>query len=87
LNLFLIVFLRDIIFIPDRNNIVSVSWDKTIRVWKSYKKNNKKRKNEDNEKKFDTWVFDQMKSALKTNQLTGEKNPFLTDLDISNFNF
>jgi WD40 repeat protein len=50
--------IRDIIFIPERGHIVSVSWDKTIRIWKSYRKQTYQRKSveDENNKKFETWV-------------------------------
>jgi 5-formaminoimidazole-4-carboxamide-1-beta-D-ribofuranosyl 5'-monophosphate synthetase len=53
---------RDLIFIPERNHIVSVSWDRTIKVWKGYRKVNlyHKKNEKDSEKKFETWVWDQM---------------------------
>jgi WD40 repeat protein len=59
--------IRDLIFIPERNHIVSVSWDRTIRVWKSYRKQSYQKKNveEENNKKFETWVWNQMKKAMK----------------------
>ena len=58
------------IFVPERNHIVSVSWDRTIRVWRSFRKYSNKvavrSKSElDNETKFENWVFDQMKVAMK----------------------
>ena len=60
--------IRDLIFIPERNHIVSVSWDKTIRVWRSYRKQTYQRKlvEDENNKKFETWVWEKMKQALKT---------------------
>ncbi|XP_071959328.1 uncharacterized protein [Antedon mediterranea] len=33
---------RSIIHIPDRNQYISASWDKTIRIWNSYKQSKKK---------------------------------------------
>ncbi len=61
------------IFIPERNHIVSVSWDRTIKVWRSYKKQNQTRKQVEKESnvKFETWVWDQMKLALKQNASNG----------------
>ena len=82
---------------PEKKNIISVSWDKTIRIWKGYTKQKKVRKLQEESKKFDTWVFDEMKVALKNSQLasassssvgtSGDGNTYLTDLEISNFNF
>jgi hypothetical protein len=62
-----------LIFIPERNHIVSVSWDRTIKVWRSYKKQNQTRKQVEKESnvKFETWVWDQMKLALKQNASNG----------------
>ncbi len=68
---------------PEKNTIVSVGWDKTIRIWRSYKKKLKLRKSEDGVKKFDTWVFDQMKTALKNSQIEStSKNSYMTELDL-----
>lgn len=60
--------IRDIIHVPEKKSIISVSWDKTIRVWRAYKKQQKVRKSAETEKKFETWVFDAMKQALKNSQ-------------------
>jgi hypothetical protein len=83
-----------LIYIPERNNIISVSWDKTVRVWRSYKKQTKIRVHGENTKKFDTWVFDQMKSALKASSYTSNnnnksnknsyQNSILSDAEINN---
>ena len=56
------------IFIPERGHIVSISWDKTIKVWRAYRKRSFFKRNEKNnqEKMFDNWVWDQMKLAMKT---------------------
>jgi len=62
----------DVIFIPERNNIVSVSWDGTIKIWRSYRKqkNEGKKKTHENSQKFETWVWEQMKVAMR------KQNPF-----------
>ena len=54
-------------FIPERNHIVTVSWDRTIKVWKSYRRQNltRQKMEKHKEKKFETWVWDAMKLALK----------------------
>jgi hypothetical protein len=45
------------------------------------------RKSDENEKKFETWVFDQMKIALKNSQTlslsSSDKNSYLSDLKIT----
>ncbi len=71
-NLIFVLFHSDIIFIPERQNIVSVSWDGTIKIWRSYRKqkNEKKQEKNENNKKFETWVWDQMKVAMR------KQNPF-----------
>jgi len=50
-----------------------VSWDRTIKVWRSYRKQNQIRKQVEKESnvKFETWVWDQMKLALKQNVSNG----------------
>ena len=55
------------IFIPERGHLVSISWDKTIKVWRAYRKLNSVKKDveQDFEKKFETWVWSQMKQAMK----------------------
>jgi hypothetical protein len=52
--------------IPERNHIVTVSWDRTIKVWKSYRRQNLTRNKLEvrDEKKFEVWVKDAMKLAL-----------------------
>ena len=57
---------RDVMLIPERNHIVTVSWDRSIKVWKSYRKQNLARNKSEihSEKKFETWVWDAMKNAL-----------------------
>jgi 5-formaminoimidazole-4-carboxamide-1-beta-D-ribofuranosyl 5'-monophosphate synthetase len=64
---FLLSNQRNLILIPERSHIVSVSWDKTIKIWRSYKKQIARRAKRENEseKKFDNWVLDEMKEALK----------------------
>ena len=51
---------------------MSVSWDGTIKIWRSYLKQKSERKQEttDSSKKFETWVWDQMKLAMR------KQNPF-----------
>ena len=63
--------IRDLVFIPERNHIVSVSWDKTVKVWRSYRKQNSNRKKnlKEKEKKFDAWLWDEMKKALKNQHI------------------
>jgi WD40 repeat protein len=60
--------IRDVCFIPERNHLVSVSWDKTIKIWRSYQRyqvNERKIQKKEIEKKFETWVWDNMKIAMK----------------------
>lgn len=56
------------ILIQDRHSFVSVSWDKTIKVWRMWRKSSlSKMKVEVNkEKKFDNWVWDQLREMMKS---------------------
>lgn len=69
--------IRDVMLIPERNHIVSVSWDRTIKIWKSYRKQKltrNKLENNSGANKFETWVWDAMKAALTdSNQIKQEK--------------
>lgn len=60
-----LIHFRDIIFIPERNHIVSVSWDKTINIWRFTRKTESKFKKVEKVKKFETRVLEEMKLALK----------------------
>ena len=82
----IIYVIRDLIYIPERNHIVSVSWDRTIKVWRSYRKQNQTRKQVEKESnvKFETWVWDQMKIALKqtvSNGTTQDINELIEQLN------
>jgi hypothetical protein len=82
----IIYVIRDLIYIPERNHIVSVSWDRTIKVWRSYRKQNQTRKQVEKESnvKFETWVWDQMKIALKqtvSNGTTQDINELIGQLN------
>ena len=50
---------------------MSVSWDGTIKVWRSYRKQNNERNKvtRDNNQKFETWVWDQMKVAMRSSNV------------------
>ena len=56
---------REVIFIPERNHIVSVSWDKTIKIWRFIRKTQSKFKKVEKTKKFETRLLEEMKLALK----------------------
>lgn len=64
---------------------MSVSWDRSIKIWKSYRKNTKQRAKieNDSEKKFETWVWDQMKIALK-NENSFDLQAYTDKLDANN---
>ena len=72
------------IFIAERGHIVSVSWDRTVKVWRAYRKQSfvKKKVEKDHEKKFDTWVWDQMKLAMK-NQNSFDLSVYSSKLNLN----
>jgi hypothetical protein len=46
---------------------MSVSWDKTLKIWRSWRKpsSSNKKVELDKEKKFETWIWSQMKKAAR----------------------
>ncbi len=58
---------RDIIIVQERNFFMSVSWDKTLKIWRSWRKpsSSNKKVELDKEKKFETWIWSQMKKAAR----------------------
>lgn len=68
--------IRDIIYINERNQYISVSWDKTIRVWRAWRKSSlikqKVEINKDND--YNTWIWEQLKLATKLDTMDNKIN-------------
>lgn len=56
---------REVILIPERNHIVSVSWDKTIKIWRFIRKTQSKFQKVEKTVEFETRLLEEMKAALK----------------------
>lgn len=52
-------------FIPERKQIVSVSWDRTVKIWKSFGKSNKTQQKTNTNENYEVSFWDEMKRALK----------------------